>query len=479
MSRTLRSLRGSLAARLVGLFSLGTMLVFALLGASLVLMLRGELRARDIEEIDSKTKAVEHHLVEVHTARELERSLSRFVDTEVGHTYVRLGVWLDGRWLLAPAGPLATHLQERNIASIAGKDGFDTVRIGKETWWIRRIAHPIRDAHSAAAQAIIALDVSEAQRVQDRFNIALAMIGVTGILMMTGLAWWAARRGLDPLERIAFQAQRVTAQRLGEPLSIEEAPEEVRGVVAAVNTMLARLDESFRSLEQFSADIAHELRTPLNSLRLQVEVTLSRDRSAAEYEDALHGTMQELERLQKMVSDMLFIARTERGMAAITTEAVDLRSETSDVAEYFEPLASERGIVIVIDGGARVMGDRLMIRRAITNLLSNAVRYSTDASEVTVRIEAASDTARLRVRNRCAPLTQVQMENLFDRFARGDSARERQTDGSGLGLAIVRSIMGLHSGQAMARSVEDGLEVVLTWPLRGASSQQKGASSAR
>ena len=104
----MRGLRGSLAARLVGLFSIGTMLVFALLGASLVLMLRGELRARDIEEIDSKTKAVEHHLAEVHTARELERSLSRFVDTEVGHTYVRLGVWLDGRWLLAPAGPLAT-----------------------------------------------------------------------------------------------------------------------------------------------------------------------------------------------------------------------------------------------------------------------------------------------------------------------------------------------------------------------------------
>ena len=469
----MRGLRGSLAARLAGLFTLGTMLVFALLGVSLVLMLRGELRARDTEEIDSKTKAVEHHLAEVRTEQELERSLSRFVDTEVGHTNVRLGVWLDGRWLLAPSGPLATRLPERDIASIAGNDGFDTVRIGEETWWIRRITHPIRDARSGAAQAIVALDVSEAQRVQDRFNVALAMIGTTGILMMTGLAWWAARRGLDPLERIAFQAQRVTAQRLGEPLSIEEAPEEVRGVVAALNTMLARLDESFRSLEQFSADIAHELRTPLNSLTLRVEVTLSRDRSADEYEDALHGTMQELERLQKMVSDMLFIARTERGMAAITTETVDLRSEASEVAEYFEPLASERGIVIVIDGSARVTGDRLMIRRAITNLLSNAVRYSTDASEVTVRIEAVPDAVRLKVRNRCAPLTQGQMEHLFDRFARGDSARERQTDGTGLGLAIVRSIMGLHSGQAMARPVDDGLEVVLTWPLRDGSSSQE------
>ncbi len=466
MSDLIRGLGGSLVGRLVGLFTLFTLVVFVLLGASLTMMLRGELRERDLEEIDGKTEAIEHHLADVRTAEDLIRSVPRFVDTAVGHPNVEIAVIFEGRWLLRPDERIAAFVSRLGVESISSGRAFDSLHHGDRTWWLRRISRRIDGAPGRMAHAIVAINVSEARRVQGRFDVALVMIGTTGVLLMTGLAWWAAHRGLRPLERLAEQARRVTAQRLGEPLSLEEAPEEVRGVVAGINRMLARLDESFRSLEQFSADIAHELRTPLSSLRLQVEVTLSRERSAEEYREALLGTMQEIERLQKMVSDMLFIARTERGMAPVTTETVDLRAEACDVVEYFEPLASERSIVISIDGTATVEGDRLMIRRAITNLLSNAVRYSAEDSTVAVRIGSDAGQVRFLVRNRCPPLTQLQIDHLFDRFARGDSARERQTDGSGLGLAIVRSIMGLHLGTAVARAVDDGLEVELSWPRR-------------
>ncbi len=470
MSATAPAWRGSLAVRLVGLFTLGTLGVFALLGASLVLMLRSELRGRDLDEIDSKTTAIEHHLIAVRTRDDLKRSVPRFVDTAVGHAYLQLGLLSDGEWLLEPSEVIAGYAAARPIDSIPASPSFETLHSGGRTWWIRRVPYRLIDEPGAVVNAIVAVDVSHATRVQDRFNVALLMIGTTGIVLMATFSWWATRRGLAPLERVASDAQRVTAERLGEPLSIEQAPDEVRGVVEAINRMLGRLQGSFESLEQFSADIAHELRTPLSSLKLQTEVTLSRERSADDYREALLGSLQEIERLQKMVSDMLFIARAERGMASVGSDPVDLRSETLDVIEYFEPLASERRLSTVIEGTGTVFGDRAMIRRAITNLLSNAVRYSVDGSEITVRIAENAGTTRLTVGNRCEPISQSQIDHLFDRFARGDAARDRQPDGSGLGLAIVRSIMNLHRGSVTARPLDEGLEVELSWPQRAALS---------
>ncbi|MCL4747126.1 MAG: two-component sensor histidine kinase, partial [Burkholderiaceae bacterium] len=228
-----------------------------------------------------------------------------------------------------------------------------------------------------------------------------------------------------------------------------------------------RLDDSFCSLEQFSADIAHELRTPLNSLLLTVEVTLSRERSGAEYRDALHETMQELGHLQKMVSDMLFIARAERGLAALSVDEVDLLAEVRDVVEYFEPLAGDRGLRTSIRGHATVTGDRSMIRRVATNLLSNAVRYALPDTTIEVKLASQAGAARLTVTNRCETLTQAQADRLFDRFARGESARADAPEGAGLGLAIVRSVMALHGGDVEARAAGGEIAIVATWPPPG------------
>ncbi len=455
--------QGSLATRLVGLFTLGAALVFLLLGSSLTLMLRGELRARDMEEIDGKTAVVEHHLAEVRTHEDLSSVLPRFADTAVGHAHLQLGLMVAGRWLLRPGDGVAELLATRTIVALPDGHSYEAMRDGTRTWWVRRVSRPVADAPGGAAHAIVAVDVTHAQRVLDRFNVALLVIGATGILLMAALAWWSVRRGLGPLQAVAADAQRVTAERLGEPLAIEEAPEEVRGVVAAINTMMSRLDESFRSLERFSADIAHELRTPLNSLMLRVEVTLARERASAEYREALVGTMQELEQLHRMVSDMLFIARAERGMSQIRAEPVDLRAETLEIVEYFDALAAERGLVTNISGEASVNGDRHMIRRAITNLVSNAVRYAPERSGIEIAFAVRPDRTVLSVWNRCAPLSREQIDHLFARFARGEGARNEQPEGAGLGLAIVRSIMKLHDGVASATMRDGGLLVELAW----------------
>lgn len=461
--------RGSLALRLVAMFTLGGLVVFLIVGLSLAFLLRMELHARDRAEIDSKTIAVQHHLVDVRAVEDLGASLPRFIDTVVGHDKLQLGLMLDGQWLLRPEQGLGRALSTRAVEAIPADEAFATLQVGTHLWWVRRVARDLEETPVRTVQAVVAIDVSETRRVLERFNAALVLIGALGAVLIAGLSWWATRRGLAPLQRLAGDAQRVTAQRLGEPLAMSEAPEEVRGVVAGINQMMARLADSFRSLEQFSADIAHELRTPLNSLMLRVEVTLSRERSGEDYREALQETMQELGQLQKMVSDMLFIARAERGIATLASDRVDLRAEVDALAEYFEPLASERDVTISVHGTAQIAADRAMTRRVITNLLSNAVRYSLPRSRVEIMLASDAGACRLRVRNRCDPITQAQADHLFDRFARGEAARAQQPEGAGLGLAIVRSVMAAHHGSAAARATADGLEVELAWPAPGRS----------
>ncbi len=267
---------------------------------------------------------------------------------------------------------------------------------------------------------------------------------------------------------IARAAERVTADRLGQPLRADDAPAEVRGLVVAINRMLERLRESFRSLDDFSADLAHELRTPLNNLMLMTQVTLSRPRSADEYREALHSNLAELERLQRMVSDMLFLARTDKGMIETKFEPVDLAQEATSVAEFFEAAADEKGQRIEVDGGAQAVCDRSMARRAITNLLSNAVRYAPAGALIRVRAGTDGQRAQLVVENPAVMLSREQLQRMFVRFARGADRAEAAADGAGLGLSIVESIMRLHGGSVTADTDGERVRIGLSFAAANA-----------
>lgn len=454
----------SLSTRLVLLFTVSTTIVFVLLGVSLQQMLRIELTQRDIEELQSRVKVVIHHFEDIESPQDLLRSIPRFADVAIEQRRMQIGLVQGGNWLLSPASSVIRIVERNGVEQLAGREAVEYVGPMGRRWWLVVVAHQWDWNTGPAVHAVIGIDVTDATDVQKHFQTALLISGLAGILLMAALAWWVTRQGLAPLGRIAAEAERVTAQRLGHALSIEDAPAEVRGIVASINRMLERLGESFRSLEQFSADIAHELRTPVNSLLLQTQVTLSRERSSDEYRETLHASLEELEHLHRMVSDMLFIARAERDMTQIAREWVPLRAEAEALAEYFEPLASERGQVITVSGEAQVRGDRAMIRRAITNLLSNAVRYAPQDTTIAVRIEPAAENVVLTVENRCPPIPEAELERLFDRFVRRGDAPGIAGDGTGLGLAIVRSIMTLHGGSVHASALPDGVAFELRWP---------------
>ena len=264
-----------------------------------------------------------------------------------------------------------------------------------------------------------------------------------------------ARSGLRPLRQLQSQMGAISSKRLNQRLATGDLPDELIGFADAFNAMLARLDVSFVRLSEFSADIAHELRTPVSNLLTQTQVMLSKERGIDEYRDVLASNVEELERLSRMISDMLFLAKTDNGQELTSLEPIDLASEVRDLFEFYEALAAENSVGLRLRGELSLSGDRTMLRRALNNLLSNAIRYTPAGRFVEVSLETVSNRAFVRVTNPGVPIPQGARERLFERFYRADAARSRDTEGAGLGLAIVKAIAEAHGGGVDVSSLEN------------------------
>ncbi len=452
----------SIAARLVLLFMGGSALIMVGVGYTLYHALRNQLEAKELAEVTGKTEVIEYLFRELETPAAFIANLNRFRDVSVGHPHLSIGVRSKDVWLVRPADESVARAAESAVRSPSVP--YAEVAIGERIWWLRTIAHSWRGPEPLDAVAVLAIDTTETRKLLQEHAAVAALVAVVGTLLSGLLGWFVAHRGLAPIAQVAARAGQVTAQRLGARLDLEDAPKEVHGLGESINRMLERLEESFRTLEQFSADIAHELRTPLNNLLLQTQVTLSRPRTEAEYHDALHSNLVELERLQRMVADMLFLARADRGMLELAVENVELAEEARSVTEYFEAAASEQSQSIRIEGRAQVRGDRLMIRRALTNLLSNAVRYSPPGSEIDVHAGGDPAGEFVQVSNPGVAMSDQELQRLFARFARRDDSRGREVEGVGLGLSIVDSIMKLHRGQVETESQAQHIVFRLRFP---------------
>lgn len=308
---------------------------------------------------------------------------------------------------------------------------------------------------SAPMQLRIALDTGHHVHFMRSLHQTLAFYSLGGILVSGMLGWWAARRGLAPLHIMKEQAMRVTAQKLDQRMPVESVPVEFADLADSLNTMLARLQADFSRLQEFSSDLAHELRTPINNLLTQTQVSLAQKRDAEAYRDILASNAEEFQRLARMVSDMLFLAKTEHGLELPNPEVIALHQEALELVDFYDAVADEKRIRVKIMGKAEVMGDRLMVRRAIGNLLSNALRYSPAAAEVVVAIEGMPGGATLSITNSGIAIEPDVLPRLFDRFFRVEKSRSHQeSDGTGLGLSITQAIMATHGGSVSVTSDE-------------------------
>lgn len=273
------------------------------------------------------------------------------------------------------------------------------------------------------------------------------LIALPFVLLLIGLgARFVVQRGLAPLAAFRRVTGKVSTQDLSHRIPAELLPQELSELAQGINVMLHRLDGGVQQLSQFSDDLAHELRSPISNLMGKAQVTLSRERRPEEYKAVLESCTEELERLSRIVSDMLFLAQVSHPAALVRFERISLEAEARRVVDLFSLPAEEKRIALGVSGAGWTLGDRLMIQRAISNLLSNAIRHSPPRSQVRIRIDQSQDSLSLELENPGPGIPARHLPHLFDRFYRVDASRARADGGTGLGLAIVGSIMNLHGG---------------------------------
>jgi two-component system heavy metal sensor histidine kinase CusS len=306
-------------------------------------------------------------------------------------------------------------------------------------------------------QLTLLLDITHHQHFLQRMqHLIWLTVGLSAVATAL-LGAWAARSGLRPLRRMSAVARGVSAQSLNARLPEENMPPELAEMAHHFNAMLGRLDDSFQRLSAFSADIAHELRTPLSNLLTHTQVTLTRPRPIEDYREALHSNLEELQWMAQLVNDMLYLAKADHGLLMPSREPLNLADEVDVLLEFFAPLADDSHVTVSREGTAHMVGDRSMLRRALSNLLDNALRFTPVDGEVRVRIGDQPQGLSLTIENTGDEIAEALLPRLFDRFYRADPARqEGSSEHAGLGLAITRSIIRAHGGQIWCES-EKGL----------------------
>lgn len=307
-----------------------------------------------------------------------------------------------------------------------------------------------RNSSIPSALIIVGIDTSEHLHFLNDFRRQLLYIGVVGTIGLMFLGWFAAWRGLRPVQQMAKVAEGISAQHLSERLEVNNTPTELKSLAIAFNDMLDRLETAVEKLSDFSSDLAHEIRTPINNLMTQTQVCLSRNRDIHTYQEVLFSNLEEFERLARMVSDMLFLAKAEHGLHLPNLQQVDLVKEISTLFDFYDAIAAEKGMSLKQSGSGSIKGDPLMLRRALSNLLSNAIKYGKSDSVIKITCQQNFDTTTFIIENESSPLSSEQLNRLFDRFYRTDVSRQRVEEGTGLGLAITKSILDVHGASIQA-----------------------------
>ncbi|HWB03385.1 MAG TPA: heavy metal sensor histidine kinase [Verrucomicrobiales bacterium] len=317
----------------------------------------------------------------------------------------------------------------------------------------------------------VVLDTSHVEEWLASYRDKLLLV-VGGASAATALlGWFIAKRALRPLQEITATAQRITASGLDEHVGGKAWPEELALLAVEFDRMLARLRESFDRLSQFTADAAHEFRTPLNNLLGGTSLALARPRTADEYRALLEANVEEYQRLTHMMDSLLFLARSDNAQTVVKKQRIEAGDAMAEVIDFFSALAEESGITLTCTCGGSVTADPTLLRMALTNLVSNALRHAPRGSAVKLAAEERGGAMTFSVRDEGPGIAPEHLPRVFDRFYRVEESRSNSTDsrgGSGLGLALVKTIMTLHGGGASVESTaEGGTTFLLHFPSGG------------
>ena len=369
-----------------------------------------------------------------------------------------------------------TPLPPVSVAATGISYRYETVIANGERW--RTIAAPV----TIGGQNLVLRVSRSAERLREELSEVLIVLAL-GLPLVVALAgvggYLLARRALAPIDHLASEAQRITADRLHERLKVPNERDEIGRLTGVINQTIARLESSFDQLRRFTADSSHELRTPLAVLRGIGEAAVAERRSPAEYEETIGSMLEEIDRMSSLVDTLLRLSHGDAGTIRLSREAVDLDQLARDVAASLGILAEERNQKVIVDSSIQVTvrADRLVLREAVTNVLDNAIKYGPDGSTVTMRVDRVGDEGLLAITDEGPGVAAEHRDRIFNRFFRIDEARSRERGGAGLGLAIAKWAVEIHGGRISVHEARDrGSEFRISLPLAESSPahQQRG-----
>ena len=463
----------SLTLRLTLLFAAASTTVLILIGVAFYFSLGTHFLHEDAIELQGKIELLGNLVRRVETEGDLPALAERLQDALVGHHNLALDLATpDGRVVYSDAAmpALPNELKTRIKGDRVDGLRMETIAADGHEYRVVRFELPTKLATSPDLRATLAMNIDHHRLFMARVLDTTIVFVMLGIVSAAAAGWMASRAGLAPLRGFASLATRTSAERLDARIDVASLPTELVPLGNSFNAMLHRLEASFARLREFSSDLAHELRTPVSALRTQAEVALSRARTDDEYRDVLYSAVEEYDRLTRTVNDMLFLAKSDHGLIVPNTDTVDLRSEVLALFDFYDALVESKHVHLDVSGSATIEGDRLMLRRALSNLLSNAIRHAKPESTVTVELrQSDQDRVTVVVSNMGDLISEEHLPRLFDRFYRVDPARARTTEGAGLGLAITKSIVDAHRGTITASSTNAGTRITMQFPasMRG------------
>nr|WP_207789551.1 heavy metal sensor histidine kinase [Burkholderia ambifaria] len=458
--------------RLTLAFAAVAALVFALTGAYLYRSLSAELTRRDDIEIAGKLNQFLQLARASGSTAALRADPAVFHEVLLSHPGVYLGIYD------AANHPLVEHTDEagNTLASVIARPQPDAAAVAASPFTCappgigtsRCVRARATLPSGETIQVGLARTAADRQSLLESYRVDIWLAAALGALLVGALGYAVASRGLRPVESLGRQTSRIEAHNLNARLDARGGPVELHELATSVNRMLDRLERAFVRLSQFSSDLAHDMRTPLANVISSSQVTLSRARTTEEYEALIDSNIEECERLQRMIENMLFLARTDNARQHLKTVELDAGAELRRLASYFQALADEAGVHLAVQGEAPVVADATLFRRAVSNLASNALEHAQAGSTIELTVSTRPGYAVVEVTNRGVEIPPEQIERIFERFYRIDSSRHGAARNAGLGLAIVKSIIELHRGKVEVESRDGRTTFALYFPARAA-----------